>query len=452
MTYTLRWYSSRGRGVFFGRNGGMTAGTKTITVPLGSNGKRIVLKHEELLFLHELTIHRTLQVRDVYDFFRNVFRIAPHTKSIAKRLGRLVSAGILMRMEERVNPTNLKTYYYKIGKRGLEALHKSNLISRDDAERLYQQIFYLKIPKSHTMAASHLANQTKVLGLSEDLALEHNRGIDDPELKKKGNVLISDWVFKRRNRTVFLEVDSGRQTLEVISSKVERYIHFAETVNENVVLVFSVMDDTVSKSFTSDRSKRIASLKENMSPCQNWPKNFSIYVITAERTPELILRILKRSEPLSQEFRGYVIDEWIEQLKGRTKGKFEIQDLAKETAYGSDRVKELEADFTLQLNEATRTRYIALIYAEEGNVQTYQRIRYNHHRTKGTLIHGQRLDELIMVYKDKDFMSSEVHGVFWENSWYTFRDTWRLSEDQIGSYPEMLKPISQFRREWNRFE
>lgn len=430
-----------------------------LVIPLGSNGRRIVLQKEELLLLKELCIHRTMQSKDVHDFYQCASEKPRHSDSISRRLKRLVDVGILLRMKEDVSTTRaiISKYYYKIARRGLWALVQVGVLTEEEANQLHLQILSLRIPKVHNIAASSLANRVRVKGIQTGMTgFNHFRGVDDERLLNnlktidvEREIVIADWVFQEDERTIYLEVDSGSQQNRVIESKVARYIKFARTIEDEVVIVFSIMDESVNKAKSSDRSRRVASLKECMPACQHWPDNLSIYVITAKRTPDLILRLLEEYEPLSAEYRGYVIDEWLGDWKQTEKGRYHFKIQDQSDVYGANRVKELEADKIVRLDKQNEGKLVALLYAEEGSVKSYQRIRANHYRTV-EIGNGQKLHDVIMVYRNLETMNHDVQGVFWDKAWFTHRHSFK--EDQSLKFPSMLKPVSHFRKESIKFE
>lgn len=431
----------------------MTLTQEKIVVPLG-NRKRIELQLVEIDLLKELCIHRIMQAKEIHYFYLNVSMVPKHHDSITRRLRKMVSAGILLRMQENVSHTGAKVIktYYKLGRKGLNVLVQIGFLTMEKAEQLSSQILPLKIPKPHNRAASSIANQVRVNWIQDIfrvfLEFHHYRGSEDEVLKNRSDsgIVIPDWVFTVERNKVFLEVDSGTQTLKVIDSKMKRYIKVAKELEEDVMVVFSVMDESVHPEQLADRSKRIASLKENMPPCQHWPDNLSVYVITAERTTDLIIRLLCKGETSDKEYREYAVDEWLEDWKDKVSNEYKITNLERKKVYPASYIETLEADRIIHLKGTGSNKIIALLYAEEGSVRTYQLIRANHHRTND--VRGIKcLDELIVIYSESDFRNNDVFHMFWDKAWFTYLDSIKDEE-----YPIMHKPVNYTRRKPMTFE
>ncbi|WP_282155756.1 replication-relaxation family protein [Cytobacillus gottheilii] len=424
----------------------------SIRIPLGKGRKRIELKEVEVLLLKEMLIHRIMRSKDIHDFYKATMDRPPHTSSITKRLTRLVNTGVLLRLEEALdhNRPSVKWYYYKLAKKGIFALVEAGWIDNHQAENLYRQSLSTKIPKPHNLALSSLVNTIRLKSRGQGLLYEHFRG--GTWLEKQPNDLpfMPDWVFQQEDRQIFIEVDTGAESLSLIKEKVNRYMSYCQSRREEIVIVFSIMDSSVNHLVSSDRSKRIASLKENMPSCQHWPKHLSIYVLSAERTSDLVIRLLDGLEPLDEEYRGFVLEEWRSELD--TFDKYSSQSLDKAQVYGPDRITELEVDMTLTIVEKLQIRTIGLLYCEEGSVRSYQKIRYNHRRTRGTIVHGQKFDEVMIIYLNNDALQHDVFGIhLWKNAWLTHRHIWQEAQKE-GGLPLMLKPISPYKREMIPFE
>jgi hypothetical protein len=434
----------------------MSIKTDIYVIPLGPKGKRIELQKEEFILLKELLKHRTIHSSDVHEIYEYAVEIPRHPGSISRRLTNLVKAGVLHRMYENVSTTRaqVKKYYYKIGLKGLKALADRGELPPDQVETLNKQLLRLRIPKAHNIAASSLANKVWLEGMRQKIInFNHFRGSEDERLlsdfkvTSEGENVIPDWVFEKGNRTIYLEMDSGRQHIKVIEHKIERYIKYASTTQREVTVIFSVMDGSVNNYVSSDRTKRVSSLKESMPPTQEWPKNFSIYVLPAERTANIAVRILQEYEPLTSEYRGYVIDEWIDKWKQHERSA-KITILNPTELYTNTN-KELYADRVVQMKKGNKSMVYGLVYAEEGSVNGYQRIRANYHRTLD--ISGVQLfNELLVIYRNFDTADSDIHGMNWNNTWFSNRNTWGGTEKL--RYPNMLKPISIYRKEEAKFE
>ena len=428
----------------------------------------VVLKPEELDLLQELLHHRVMLSRTVHDFIQTRTKNGRHANGISNRLRRLVDAGVLNRLKENVSATRAPVYryYYKLAKRGLLILVDEGKLTLEEAEKFYNQIKSRRIPKIHNLATSILVNDIYLKVLKEGIkGYSHSRGVDDTRLNgeepipadRKGLVL-PDWVFTLNKRTVCLEVDTGTETSRVVEAKVERYIKFAESIQgsgEDLAIVFSVVDPSLNLPtyrFSIDRTKRISSLKASIPPIQSWPSNLSVYVITAEKTDELLLRLLKREEPYSKDLRQLVIFEWMERLKIYKDSDIHLKEFDNGYLNELEILKELEPDGVIELTRGRRKDRLALIWGEEGSIATYQLIRANQFKTRKGRESKSPLDGVLAIYPNKNQLDSDIYGEPWENVWLTDFATWQKIENREDPFPMFMKIVSNYRKEWMPYE
>lgn len=424
-------------------------------IPLGRNHKRIVIKPDEVLVLRELSIHRILDAGEVHKLY-NVFSSSPrNANAITNRLRKMVHAKIMVRVEvgqTLINP--FRQYYYKLGKRGIEVLIQAGMLSKKKGELLHNYLTRTKVPKPHNLAIAKLTNHITKEAIDRGIAnYTHYRGIEQAsDSDTEPEAIIADWVFQRLDISVFLEVDSGSERLSKIKEKFRKYMQIAKEKNdESIVVVFSVMDETVDPKFEDrGRSQRVLSIKECLPPKKEWPQNLSVISVTAERTVHTIIRILQGYLPSPKELRDIFIDNWIKSWREVAVGHYSIETIDKESIYlDTTREKSLDAESIIRLEKDGKTRKIGVVFAEEGSVESYQKIRNLHNRTEGKFRRGESLDELMVVYEKKEYMEQDVLRADFPNASLTYHKVWK---NHHSAFPKVAKQASIYRKELIPFE
>ncbi len=417
----------------------------------GSKG-RVDLKPEELVFFEELLIHRVMTANAVHDFFQAT---SSHTRSpsaISNRLKRFLDTGLLIRLQEDISPSgySIYRYYYKLAKRGLRVLEQVGKLTSEEVERLHLQINKLQIPKRHNIGTSTLANNILLEGMKIGFTnFTHSRGVDGKGFNQKERgaiksyeLVIPDWLFSNYNCTICMEVDTGFQQRRVIESKIARYMKYADSVKESeeeVVLLFSIMDSSLglSAADVEDRSKRVASLKSCVPPTEVWPSNLSIYVVSSERTVDIVLRLLMGEEPYPADIRSSVILDWYNTLE-------EYKPIKMVEVENDGRLSEM----IVSVMRKGRREKVAILWGEEGSVRTYQQI-------KTLFDYSQKyknINAIIVLYQTRGQDEFDVFGKPWNNIWLTNREEWYEFDGEIEDLPKMYRVTSYYRRELSQFE
>ncbi|WP_028393936.1 replication-relaxation family protein [Bacillus cihuensis] len=420
--------------------------------------KRLELSNREISLLYEIAIHGVVHAQSIHNYLQHFLQKKQHPNTVTNRIRKFVEYGVLIRLQQNVSYTHSVPYryYYKIGTQGILALVEAELLPEEEYMDLERRLSLLTIPKNHNGALSILAFQSKLRIEENNLPdVEHGRGVYDERLlinaEHGGGILpiVPDWFFRRGKRVLFLEFDSGVQSHQVINSKIDRYIDYAEDKpEEEVVIIFSVMDASVQLVVDNkDRSRRVAALKESMLPVQEWPRNLSIYVLSAERTPKLIYQLLSNQNPLPQSIRKWNTIGWLEELKS-SKYFLSLQELNPEMVYGISRTELLEAEFIYRLDHFEHYYDVAFIFGEEGAVSTYQRLRSHHIRTTGQSRYGEKIDRIIVIYSEYEQAEADIYGADWTNVWISDKEVLKRKQP----IQKMLRVKSPFKKELSQFE
>lgn len=417
-------------------------------------GKRnwIELRDWEVLLLKELLTQRIMKSSDVHAFYHAMAEPPVHSKSISRRLSRLVEAGVLLRIEKNIRGY-YRRIYYKLAKKGLTALVNEGIIQQSEMSKIYQWILQAQIPKPHNLALSTLVNKIRIETYNQGIdLLAHKRGgewIEDERLQIQK---VPDWVFESKEAIVLLELDTGSERLKEITDKVRGYIDYCSTTDKNVFVVFSYWDSSVDADKSSQKTGRVASLKSAIPPIYDLPSNLKVYTLGLDRTVYPVIRILKGNEPIPKTLRKAFLNEWVFNWEVAMGDNVRIEEISIDDMYNGQRIKPLEADMVVRLIEGKRNRYIGLLYGEEGSLLTYQQIRFNSRRTTDLINSEHKFDCFLVIYPDHESVEFDVCGdIIGNEVWYSSPDTWNYSV-KSKRYPRMLKQLSKYKRKWVRFE
>ena len=432
-----------------------------------SGNRGIFLYDEDLFLMKQLLIHQSMRSPSIHDLLQSLSASPRNSNGITNRLGRLCAAGILVQSKAKVlvDGGNLHTYHYRLGSRGVDALVTLGLLEEEEGERIYQLNTRLIVPNRHTKAASSIANQVYIhcYPKFDTHSFAHGRGAAHPLFSNTRNILhrnliVPDWVFEVGNRYVCLELDTGTQRKEPISSKFKRYVQRSEQLLEEgkeLIVVFSVADESIMGDFSDNRKRRIASLKQMIPSFTEWPTNLTFHVVTASRTPPLVERLLSYAEPYSTHERYQYADDWMRKVNQVLHDSYELELLNKDTLFSPRRRREVDCDLLVSFKpkQGGTEKTFAVIYGEEGSVITHHLIRANAKRVSSiNESEQQNRFSILVCYDEEDRMLEDVYGQALPcEMWQTDSASWMKVMGTEES-PAMKLVISPLKKEWRRFD
>ncbi|MDW0115070.1 replication-relaxation family protein [Sporosarcina saromensis] len=383
---------------------------------------------EDLELLKQIYIHRTMRAVSIHELLKVIYKGERTTKAISKRLAKLTDSGVLIQMKHRAI-NNLHIFYYKLGTRGYEVLGK--LASQGTEEQYSPDISITSttIPATHTAATSTIANRVYLSCSAKNLlkGFQHWRGSQHPLfLNRMGEEsyaeIVPDWVFEYEDTIVCVEVDTGYQRRHVIADKYKRYIELSqkeETQGKKIVVVFSVVDESVDPTFTYNRDRRIAKLKEYAPPIHEWgimnnELNIHFYAVSAFRTPPLIVEILSGFLPIKREERYKLAEDWSRKVQKVYGERIRLSQLSNDEVFNPrrERFVDCECVFRMQNMNSGSEKTFAFLYGEEGSVFTYQLVRANAMRLGQLTEHTELPNpELLICYDAIENVNHNHYGV-----------------------------------------
>jgi len=432
----------------------------------------IVLKGEDILVLHQISIHSSMRSPSIHELYRMTYKTGGKERNsnwISNRLTKMVEAGLIERIEERLGnrgqAAGMKYYHYRLNRRGYEVLVSEGIIPKEKVESLLTQSKQKKIPNIHSRSASYLANMIFVELFNQDSNnhYSHVRGSRHNYLGIAANALkteiygliVPDWIFEGDDIVVAIENDTGTQRGDIILKKYRHYkkvAEFFQTIGKTLIVVFAVTDITVMDLAIGhdlkgeNRHKRIGSLKD-VFPLQNeWPNNLHIYVATAKRVPKLVAKFLSSQEPLEEGYKSVYVPGWFNLTLDRLPSNKEMVEEDLDNVMTPNRNRQLDAGFLFQLRKDgfTQERHLVL-WGEEGSVRSYQFIRNNARLTYQYNSNPRQAIPLKVdvIFMDKESADEDIYGNDTYHSVYFRNVEELLKREKTISIQKLISPFKK---------
>lgn len=340
----------------------------------------VVVHEYELILLKHLYLHRQLRATSVHEMILFLSKKKIASSNISNRLKKLTDSGVLERMNEEIFDLrgNFVRYYYKLGQNGLNVLA---FIGYVDLERMknYAQSQYLqRLPSFHNKAASVITNAISIECMKQETPFEFCRGVNHEllgndaftRMSSNSGLIIPDYVFENAhtNTIVCLEIDTGKQRTQVINKKIEKYVLHANSEffsTKTVIVVFVVVDNSVSDSYGTERARRVYSLKANFESALNIPGNMELYAVNSKQALTLIPSLLAQSLQLESIEQDFICEDFMELYSEKHNLYFEKMELSKTAS------SLFNAAYESRIGTVKKKIY--LMYRVEGALLDYQK-------------------------------------------------------------------------------
>jgi len=428
---------------------------------------------EDVLLLKQLLIHQSIRSTSIHEFFGSVEGVERNKDGVTNRLNKLSKAGIVKMKTERIRGGNYFVYHYRMGIRGISVLVANGDITENDCKRAYETIRKIGIPSFHAIATSIVANRIFVECMDRGLMekVSHSKGtahelfgspLSKGQHDSKG--VIPDWVFYDDETVVCIEVDTGTQNGGIMTGKYKRYINYGKVLNEigkKLIVIFSVVDQTVDNKVSDNRDKRVTSIKNYAPPFSEWSDSEELgihfYSLSANRTPSLVGRIFTAAEPSEVSERNQYAVDWSEMATKVLRGKNSITPIDNDAIFNPRRNRRVDCGLLIAIEDVEtygkRKRLLAVLYGEEGSIETHQLISANVKRISAvndTREHAEL--SLLVCYIESTNAEEDVFGSMPPcRISHTDFVSWITASTTSAVAPDVLCIASPFKKEWRRF-
>jgi len=422
--------------------------TYQIHLPREKPFSAVQLTAHELQLLERIVPHRTVTSGFIHKHYRITGR---KMSAISHRLAKLVEGGVLYRTTLVHQPPGKSKYYYRIHTRGFEVLQKNGFLTDTEAEfYIRNQHRFNKAPTQHNAALAMLIQDTEQevmhRGSSfEAWGLTSRRG--DFHASFNSAPIISDWCLENRKTIFAIELDTSSQSGQVIADKARRYSAFASQLQKELVVLFVCVD--LEKADGGERIRRIASLKANMPPHQEWAANVEFFIFNRSQAINHLVQRLNGPK----EVEDNRVEQWFQgskQCLGEEmvfeKSTHAVFDpLLKKGSSGLECVTKIG-----KANELPQ--FVGLLPVTEGSVKSFQQVRA---ALEGIgkwneILNGRVKLNLLLVYQEEREMTEDVFGFASASAFFAISlDLLRLKGGS-GTYPLLLRRKTAFTSEMAR--
>lgn len=425
---------------------------------IGANRRRISFQEYELDLLYRVFKSRLLTTSQMYRWIGAEDRL--YYESFCYRLSKLTENSIL---ERRVYPLGQKGFrynYYGIGTKGKEVLLSSGYITPDT--KLYDQYRVI----GSNQLDHYLATQEVVISTLLRLKSEGVEGVEDyspydyPYLDGTADspdkkYVVPDWIMKKGDTFLNIELDTGTEKLEMIQEKVQGYIRLANSrQTENHIVLFVVLDDSFpSRHSYSDRYRRIGNMKQSLVNSRDiQTPNLDVYVVSLSRASDFAYRLLINQSPYDAG-RKFLEVEAAVTLLGKYNPAFEYQftELELESFYPPSIPFYYHADgiYKLSNQAGSFSEMVMFLVLEEGYVQALDKLDFLYKSAFQFNSFQKKIDRMIVLYDSQTALQSDILGAEFPNVLFIDGPTVGSS---VGKEPIFYKQTSPYRMEVTTYD
>lgn len=392
-----------------------------------SRYRGIVLTERELSLLYFIHEAKVLSSANIHLYYEAVSDPVRTRRSITKRLKKFTDAGVLVQMDDggRGHGKGFKRYFYRLGMRGFDLLYDEKRISQKEYQKgkLYGTTY--KLPSAHNIALSSLITELAIKLYFTDKDLfgkpifskrgERHRLFLIETGKGSPTQIVPDWVIETDERIVCVEMDTGTQPLNTLTSKFSRYRKVAEAGDKPIHVLFVCDNERTERGGPRYRERRVGNIKELMAPDVKWPKNLHINVAGGERGGENLYRLVEElarerlaifEDPLA------VANHWLQLASKASKKHHPIESLNKQEPTVLLHAQNISMLVEVR-KSATYKVPFAVIPVMEGSVRDHQKVR----KAMAQISEWNRTNpwdepiSLLLIYSDSLEMSFDVLGI-----------------------------------------
>jgi Replication-relaxation len=339
----------------------------------GENRKGVYLDSNDIKILELILTQRivsTMQVH-IYSFALTGMQL----DTVQKKLKRWSKYKVVKQYRYTLGQVGLGFNYYTIGSNGVDILIAEGILTEEQRNQFKSRRTFTNL--DHTLATQEVAIRCLAQFVHEDRfnVKSINPYVKPYILNSEEIKLIPDWIIKRENVYLNIELDTGSETTSEIKYKIERYIQLAtdNPLNRYYVLI-SVIDDSITtkKDYSDNRSKRVSSLKYSIANVKGVEiENLEVYVCQLSRSYLTAFELIVGNYPQNS---GVLIENYIDAMRNYYNNKILIQKAPNSTndlVHTYYTYKQVHIGSDIELEDYKTFRIVAM---EEGNVRSHKHL------------------------------------------------------------------------------
>ena len=425
---------------------------------VGDNKKGVQLKQTELELLKKLLHHRLLTTSQLYSLYSSYVDVS--YISFCNRLKKLYSMDIINKKEYTLGQKGFYFNYFRIGKRGVDALVANEFIEHDAADE-YEDVKKGFNAKNidHYLAIQELVVDVLKCGEQkrEQFQSIHPWKVPyiDKHSKEDEKLVIPDWIIKKGNKYLNIEMDTGSESLSTLKEKVKRYMNLAEQKpNQKHVVLFVLLDESfTTRQKYGDRTVRVGNVKQSLINTKGIEgSNLDVYVVSLSNASNIAYQLLIGETPLDMGSRRMEVDiavQTLEQLNSVFDYQFDALDAGK---IYIDAPSELHADgaYALKNPSGYTVDTVLLVYMCNGDVKSLNRLDYLYRSLENNRF-GINISRIIAIYKDEHSLKSDVIGRKYNHVILGDNATWGENLDEQPIFYSQVSPVRKERGLYDKF-
>lgn len=380
----------------------------------GINRRGIHFHQEELEALSFLAQIGYLSADQWHRYVTSLGEYSPTLDSFRNRIkNKYVSNNIVRKFHYSYGQAGFGHAYYLISLSGWKLLQELNYI---DPSLAYPETF--KKPVTSTQITHTLSIREMLLRiLLLDRKLYHSDTEQISFLTASPEDVIPDWILKKGSVQLNIEMDTGKESHQLIANKLIRYGHLARNnPKETFVVLLSIVDDSFkTREPYGDRFIRVLNLKESICSLEFLydVKNLHILVSPGKQSDRLGVQHLNKEVRFSKQERVSAIEQMMSMALKRT-------DFVAERT-GSLFLNEQETyDVSYKIYMDNQTLYIHCLFLQDALITDYHRLKQSYKQFLNQSEHNS--DILMVLYPMNESLHGDVilqRGVTFERTIFT---------------------------------
>ncbi|NLP52192.1 replication-relaxation family protein [Bacillus sp. RO1] len=418
---------------------------------IGENRNGVLLQEYEMDLLTILYHHKLLTTKQMYALVSQETDIT--YVGFANRVKKLSKLEILVDHDYSLGQKGFRFKYYRIGAKGLEIIIDNQRLTGKIIRDINRFSSVRNI--DHFLSTQDLVVRTLIESRKEQFEVQSLSPYEEVvDVTEQSFAIIPDWLLKTESQTIYIELDTGKETNKVIKEKVERYVELSEKQpNTTHVVFFAILDDSFSTRHSyGKRFKRVGNIKQALLSVKGINRsNLEIYVLPFFRAKEKLLELVKEESPYTPERRQLDTNlaiHTLDKLNYVFPYMFEKQDIKRYYPDNIERYYQVDAIYKVATKSNTEFETVGVLRIEEGHIKNLERLDFNHYLVSANRF-KEKIDRLLVVYSSLMEMEEDVIGKQYQRCIVGSIEKWGY---ELEEQPTFYKLSSPYKKEVTPYE
>ncbi|MCU9612735.1 replication-relaxation family protein [Caldibacillus lycopersici] len=227
----------------------------------GKNRKRLILKNNDLFFLKILYAEEFLSEMQLYGYYTKILKQKISYPGLWKKLSKFEDYSLVKSYKYRVGQVGTEVKYFKILSKGIEILAEKNLLTMDAENEGKVQVKNY----DHFFATKEFILKSFIEFQKYSFPIEDIKVLKGSQTKLFPQI-IPDAAIHSGSKTLYLELDTGSESISVLKHKLRIYLENAlEILFPDEAIAIILLDNSIpNRKGIEDRSKRIRNIYKEL--------------------------------------------------------------------------------------------------------------------------------------------------------------------------------------------